>query len=155
MQRELTYNKWVKYIHDYQLNKYKVKYTQKPAEKSGAMLLDELREQEDIMSDNQIIAEFMGATIGDRYVSFPDIKIKDVGMVSNNKSVEDLHYNTSWDWLMPVIEKVNMVTKYDDYNQNRLHIQRVLNDCINENAVGIDEVCKAVVEFINEYNKRK
>ena len=97
----------------------------------------------------------MGATIGDRYVSFPDIKIKDVGMVSNNKSVEDLHYNTSWDWLMPVIEKVNMVTKYDDYNQNRLHIQRVLNDCINENAVGIDEVCKAVVEFINEYNKRK
>ena len=25
MQRELTYNKWVKYIHDYQLNKYKVK----------------------------------------------------------------------------------------------------------------------------------
>ena len=56
---------------------------------------------------------------------------------------------------MPVIEKVNMVTKYDDYNQNRLHIQRVLNDCINENAVGIDAVCKAVVEFINEYNKRK
>ena len=25
MNRELTYNKWVKYIHDYQLNKYKVK----------------------------------------------------------------------------------------------------------------------------------
>ena len=66
MQRELTYNKWVKYIHDYQLNKYKVKYTQKPAEKSGAMLLDELREQEYIMImiDNQIIAEFMGLELG-------------------------------------------------------------------------------------------
>ena len=37
-----------------------MKYTQKPAEKSGAMLLDELREQEYIMRDNQIIAEFMG-----------------------------------------------------------------------------------------------
>ena len=52
---------------------------------------------------------------------------------------------------MPVVEKINVVTKYDDYNQNRLHIQRVLDDCINENAVGIEEVHKAVVEFINQY----
>ena len=119
MQRELTYNKWVKYIHDYQLNKYKVKYTQKPAEKSGAMLLDELREQEYIMImiDNQIIAEFMGATIGDRYVSFPDVKIKDVGIVSNNRSVEDLHYHTSWDWLMPVVEKIKILVMEDDSDE--------------------------------------
>ena len=146
MQRELTYNKWVKYIHDYQLNKYKVKYTQKPAEKSGAMLLDELREQEYIMADNQIIADFMGYTEKNK-------KIKEI--YNQEAEVKSFSYHTSWDWLMPVIKKVNMVTKYDDYNQNRLHIQRVLNDCINENAVGIDEVYKAVVEFINEYNKRK
>ena len=25
MNRELTYNEWIKYIHNYQLNKYKVK----------------------------------------------------------------------------------------------------------------------------------
>ena len=154
MKRELTYNKWVKYIHDNQLNKYKVKYTQKPAEKSGAMLLDELREQEYIMRDNQIIAEFMGLELEETLKGIYVYAIKKVEG-TDFFELKELKYHTSWDWLMPVIEKVNMVTKYDDYNQNRLHIQRVLNDCINENAVGIDEVCKAVVEFINEYNKRK
>ena len=95
---------------------------------------------------NKLIAEFMGYTEKNK-------KIKEI--YNQEAEVKSFSYHTSWDWLMPVIKKVNMVTKYDDYNQNRLHIQRVLNDCINENAVGIDEVYKAVVEFINEYNKRK
>ena len=151
MQRELTYNKWVKYIHDYQLNKYKVKYTQKPAEKSGAMLLDELREQEYIMImiDNQIIAEFMGATIGDRYVSFPDIKIKDVGMVSNNRSVEDLHYNTSWDWLMPVANEIIKSRDEQNADWDLTNLKYALQ------TTNIEYVYKAVVKFINENNKRK
>ena len=90
------------------------------------------------MKNNKIIAEFMGATIGDRYVSFPDIKIKDVGMVSNNRSVEDLHYNTSWDWLMPVVHKIRL----EDLDFDVLEIGLPLND-----------VYDAVVEFINEKRK--
>lgn len=69
-----------------------------------------------------------------------------------HSSDSDMRFHTSWDWLIPVIQKVNEVSGYDDYNTDRLHIQRVLDDCINENAVGIDEVHKAVVEFINQYN---
>ena len=98
MQRELTYNKWVKYIHDNQLNKYKVKYTQKPAEKSGAMLLDELREQEDIMKDNKIIAEFMGMELGDDKTMYYD----DAENLHPPTPINELKYHTSWDWLMPV-----------------------------------------------------
>ena len=87
------------------------------------------------MEDNKLIAEFMG--------------------YKNPSNAADIwyHYDTSWDWLMPVIQKINVVTKYDDYHQNRLHIQRVLDDCINENAVGTEEVYKAVVEFIKNQNK--
>ena len=99
------------------------------------------------MKDNKIIAEFMGATIGDRYVSFPDIKIKDVGMVSNNRSVEDLHYNTSWDWLMPVAEKC--LTTDENTDGQHYFINDSLLTC------NIEEVYDRVVGFINEYNKIK
>ena len=135
MQRELTYNKWVKYIHDYQLNKYKVKYTQKPAEKSGAMLLDELREQEDIMTDNQIIAEFMG---------IESINAKMRGHLYEcpvtAEYVTELEYHTSWDWLMPVMAKI--VHEFGD-------------GWIFEEGYNLDKRYQAVVKFINEYNKRK
>lgn len=86
--------------------------------------------------NNKLIAEFM---------EYPEL--------GTEGDFSYLKYHTSWDWLMPVVEKINQVCGYDDYNKSRLHLQRVLNDCINENAVGIDEVHKAVVEFINQYNK--
>ena len=142
MQRELTYNKWVKYIHDYQLNKYKVKYTQKPAEKSGAMLLDELREQEDIMRDNQIIAEFMGYKViykpkvvnGENFFEYID----ENGKYTYCHSL--LRYNDQWDWLMPVMAKI--VHEFGD-------------GWIFEEGYNLDKRYQAVVKFINEYNKRK
>jgi hypothetical protein len=142
MQRELTYNKWVKYIHDNQLNKYKVKYTQKPAEKSGAMLLDELKEQEYIMRDNQIIAEFMGVNV----ITLDDVrKNKNPYFSSADGYLEDnLKYHTSWDWLMPVVDKIEQVH------------EGVPQELINLSLFSTrDEVYKAVVKFINEYNKIK
>ena len=132
MQRELTYNKWVKYIHDYQLNKYKVKYTQKPAEKSGAMLLDELREQEDIMTDNQIIAEFMG---------YPEL--------GTEGDFSYLKYHTSWDWLMPVANEIIKSRDEQNTDWDLTNLKYALQ------TTNIEYVYRAVVEFINEYNKRK
>jgi len=85
--------------------------------------------------NNKLIAEFMGKEIYQHY--------------------HESNYHSSWDWLMPVIRKINEVSEYNDYCKDRLHLQRVLDECINENTVGIDEVCKAVVEFINQYNKNK
>ena len=132
MQRELTYNKWVKYIHDYQLNKYKVKYTQKPAEKSGAMLLDELREQEDIMRDNQIIAEFMG---------YPEL--------GTEGDFSYLKYHTSWDWLMPVANEIIKSRDEQNTDWDLTNLKYALQ------TTNIEYVYKAVVKFINENNKRK
>ena len=131
MQRELTYNKWVKYIHDYQLNKYKVKYTQKPAEKSGAMLLDELREQEDIMTDNQIIAEFMG---------YPEL--------GTEGDFSYLKYHTSWDWLMPVANEIIKSRDEQNTDWDLTNLKYALQ------TTNIEYVYRAVVEFINENNKR-
>ncbi len=102
------------------------------------------------MKDNKLIAEFMG-------LPKEKVGLKQEVIYGLNQddwyTSDNLNYHLSWDWLMPVIQKVNEVSGYNDYNTDRLHIQRVLDDCISENAVGIDEVHKAVVEFIKKYNR--
>ena len=145
MKRELTYNKWVKYIHDNQLNKYKVKYTQKPAEKSGAMLLDELREQEDIMKDNKIIAEFMGMELGDDKTMYYD----DAENLHPPTPINELKYHTSWDWLMPVANEIIKSRDEQNTDWDLTNLKYALQ------TTNIEYVYKAVVKFINEYNKRK
>jgi hypothetical protein len=145
MKRELTYNKWVKYIHDNQLNKYKVKYTQKPAEKSGAMLLDELREQEYIMRDNKIIAEFMGMELGDDKTMYYD----DAENLHPPTPINELKYHTSWDWLMPVANEIIKSRDEQNTDWDLTDLKYALQ------TTNIEYVYKAVVKFINEYNKRK
>jgi hypothetical protein len=61
------------------------------------------------MKDNKLIAEFMG---GQRVL--PD---KDVyNMPTHNNlcyGIDELHYHTSWNWLMPVVEKIRKIPSYD------------------------------------------
>jgi len=57
------------------------------------------------MIENKLIAEFMGTSIGygnDYY--------------TNDK----FPYNTSWDWLMPVLKKINIQLNPDNYNNWRM-----------------------------------
>ena len=74
------------------------------------------------MSDNKLIAEFMG-------IEFEHV------------DTYQLPYNKDWNWLMPVAEKC--LTTGD-----RQHF--VINDALL--TCNIEEVYKAVVEFIEEYN---
>jgi len=126
-------------------------------------LLNEIREQISpeirdkvinsvTLETNKLIAEFMGMEHCYRPYGNGFMEVKECGSVIE---LDDLEYHTSWDWLMPVVEKVNKVSGYDDYNTHRLHIQRVFADCVFENAVSKKEVHKAVVEFIKWYNENK
>jgi hypothetical protein len=100
------------------------------------------------MNDNKLIAEFMGAVLGKKIVAFPDIKLEDnLGIISNNRSFEDLHYHSSWDWLMPVVIKCFEV---DEQTNDNLNFK--LNDALLE--TNIDSLYQAVVEFINQYNNK-
>ena len=110
-----------KYIHDYQLNKYKVKYTQK-------------------MADNQIIAEFMGYTEKNK-------KIKEI--YNQEAEVKSFSYHTSWDWLMPVANEIIKSRDEQNADWDLTNLKYALQ------TTNIEYVYKAVVEFINEYNKRK
>ena len=97
---------------------------------------DILDDEGDVMdheciSDNEMIAEFMG-------VDYVDIDT----YLENNK---ELQYHTSWDWLMPVAEKIYKERGLDD------EIVLMIRDSVAE--LNIESMYKTIVEFINEHNK--
>jgi hypothetical protein len=88
---------------------------------------------------NKLIAEFMGLdSFKDSLASLHQGKINiDVDVY------EQAQYHTSWDWLMPVIEKC-----YQDYGKNAHFLQHDehLQKSIKNRE--IDEVYQVLVEFI-------
>jgi tetrahydromethanopterin S-methyltransferase subunit H len=97
-------------------------------------------------TDNELIAEFMSLRKNDAY-SFV-MYLKD-GVWFDSGS---MRYNTSWDWLMPVVTKCWQIAKEKDYCSAYmladLDFQYV--------AFGdIEKSYQAVVEFIKSYNDGK
>ena len=97
------------------------------------------------MKNNKLIAEFMGLSIKAGVCYYTDENNEfPMGIRSN----DNLPYDTSWDWLMPVVEKIDNLFGEDD----------IVDDMINKvhNAVlqfNRDITYNAVVEFINQLNK--
>ena len=84
------------------------------------------------MNDNKVIAEFMG-------VDYVDIDT----YLENNKK---LQYHTSWDWLIPVAQKIiDVYISIDEQDEQNLQ-QSILHD-------KIDAVYRIVVGIIKEYNR--
>ena len=92
------------------------------------------------MKDNKLIAEFMGLSIKEGVSYYTDAD----DMFPMGIEVEEpyLPYHTSWDWLMPVVQKCFEVAEHEDDFF-----------AISGNLPYMDSTYKAVVEFINEYNK--
>lgn len=104
-----------------------------------------------ILEGNKLIAQFMGKDDEHRFL-FDHL---------NTKAL----YHISWDWIMPVIEKIkelkHPVYIYESHIQNTVEIFR-LNDSssyiIRKSSTKekpIDLVWSAVVEFIEWYNENK
>lgn len=84
------------------------------------------------MKENKLIAEFIGD--GKEY----EVNIKTKTLKS---------YNTSWDWLMPVVKKVLTIVNINLVN----YCVEELKFCVLDND--IDGAFEEVVEFINYLNK--
>ena len=88
------------------------------------------------MKSNKLIAEFMGIRYAENRNSHKssDYYYEDI----------ELEYHTSWDWLMPVVEKCY----HNGAEENEIgDITHALLDCNR------DHLYISVVEFINQYNK--
>ena len=109
------------------------------------------------MEDNKLIADFMGSkvTTNNYFVN---------GMYQTLKD-EELKYNSDWNWLMEVVEKIESLT---DINSNGCFMvlesigfnakfifddgTRILKD--NKGESKIEAVYNACIEFIKWYNEQ-
>ena len=111
--------------------------------------------------DNQLIAEFLG------YRTFTARGYVLIHYADDNVwPAIDTHYHTSWDWLMPVVEKINSLTdEFGNHFQFQIgngfvwvdppvgsRIYFSGNGIDHRNEPMIQKVYNGVVEFINWYN---
>ena len=105
--------------------------------------------QEDIYNEcypptnsNKLIAEFMGRPYKQEFLE------KGVGGIFEEVVLcENLQYHTSWDWLMPVVQKIG-----DDYYNTPFDETYSKLTEGYENIWTIEDTYKAVVEFIKDQN---
>ena len=109
------------------------------------------------MKNNKLIAEFMNMSVEhDGWFDYEDF-------LGDKKVYLDLKFHESWDWLMPVVEKIEEQHGCD-FTASRRRVTRTYDanfmDEVN-NYVAYVEDCKdrqeatykAVVEFIKQLNK--
>jgi len=119
----------------------------------------------EIIENNKLIAEFMGFTINKHWNNWFDVPKKYQLIYPSSFGIDfNCKFNTSWDWLMPVVEKIEMI------EQNGLYYNfQILGGCSvyiissdMEEILSVDNgdsklhnVWLAVVEFIKWYNENK
>lgn len=110
--------------------------------------------EEKILDGNKLIAEFMGA----KYNSKLDL----VNLGANHKlvGINELQYHSSWDWIMPVVEKIHSDTDfwvtiyYRSCKVFPMNIGVEMEILIEEKPT-IEAVWIAVVEFIKWHNNEQ
>tara|TARA_R110000824_G_scaffold244397_6_gene433188 strand:+ start:1848 stop:2228 length:381 start_codon:yes stop_codon:yes gene_type:complete len=122
------------------------------------------------MEENKLIAEFMGFpkqqdAVDDRTIAYyvgESILWTDNTDNENEYDVfhpDDMQFHTSWNWLMPVVDKIESL----GYSYDRINADVFINNQNGENVIPnpmdgntmtmIEKTYYVVVEFINEYNR--
>jgi hypothetical protein len=107
---------------------------------------------------NKLIAEFFGKKTKDKVYQWE--------LFNDQWATEGLKFHSSWDWLMPVVEKIESL--WIDGAQSRCKIEGVVVSLWHEvgyrnidfaynsptNGNKIDNLWNAVVQFIQWYNSQ-
>ena len=103
-------------------------------------------EKETIKENNKLIGEFMGDIFKTNFTVGSDLIPEGWLRKRNNMHYGNLKYHSSWDWLMPCINKcIENDIWYSEWT-NQLHDGLLDRD--------LEECWIAVVEFIKWYNKQ-
>lgn len=123
--------------------------------------------EEEIIENNKLIAEFIGAYIDlDNEYNFTDIKFEVTG-----SEPKFLRFHNSWDWLMVVIDKIESMELFDELKGNKYKyyvtkitrqnfcilggIKNTIIGCSIRNSDKKEMVYEGVVKFIKWYNLNK
>ena len=108
-------------------------------------------------NNNKLIAEFMGISIDGEFAYIED----EGSPLEEVMPINKLNYHTSWDWLMPVIEKIESLGYTFEKNYQRVDKDwqslivkgnDILYQEFNKNSLQCSYY--VVVEFINNYNSQ-
>jgi hypothetical protein len=132
--------------------------------------LTQMNKQEQILEGNKLIAEFMGMQFLSTHIdshnyeqysySMPDELSKQVyGYTDATCFLSDEQFHISWDWLMPVVEKIgelNCIVEITTSKQCRIFTTKDADKPYWNitNGKMIEAVWQAVVEFIKRYNNQ-
>ena len=105
------------------------------------------------MENNKLIAEFMQIEL----ISNKEYEIKRRDMIKQDiaydlpLALDDLKYHSSWDWLMPVVDKIKILVMEDDSDKlyNSEEWDNITHTLVQ---IEIKSVYQAVVEFIKNQN---
>ncbi len=111
---------------------------------------------EEIAEGNTIIGKFMSFKEGkDTILPLPNGLLRDIGRIPLNMS-DKLQYHSSWDWLMPIVDKIETMMRKTKVNDDRTFLEYCDNlyfmsigDVFVQGDSKIDVVYKAVIKFIN------
>ena len=96
--------------------------------------------------NNKLIAEFMGCTH-----PFNNVTDATLYNVSHGTfELSDLRYDVSWDWLMPVVQKIGDEYYNTPFDETYSHLTEQY-----ENIWTLEDTYNAVVEFIKDQNTIK
>ena len=97
------------------------------------------------MDNNKLIAKFMGLEYAPKDKRWDDWFDKDNNRITFGNRIP-LQYHSSWDWLMPVVNKCMQTgDNTDEWD--------ALYDALS--TVNITNTYDGVIKFIKEYNKVK
>jgi hypothetical protein len=98
----------------------------------------------DYTEGNKLIAKFAGY----EQCGKPEWEYSYCMIEGKSHREDELKFHTSWDWLMPVVEKIRDVQISEGWS-NKQPVIKALSD------VNITILWKAVVQFIQWYNKQQ
>jgi hypothetical protein len=91
---------------------------------------------------NKLIAEFMGMNVHHNDKSMMVTKTPQGNEVI---PIDSLQYHTSWDWLMPVVQKIGDEYYNTPFDETYSHLTEQY-----ENIWTLEDTYNAVVEFVKE-----
>lgn len=110
--------------------------------------------QEEITNNNKLIAEFMGMGNNPKFYNLMSPTLLYViDRAKTSCTAEELRFDFSWDWLMPVCHKIARIN-HETIDTNVLRMPSWEFGSIGLES-SITSVWEAVVKFINWYNENK
>ena len=106
-------------------------------------------------TNNELLAEFMGlveSTIPNRY--WTEKSLEGFGM----GKLKELNYDTDWNWLMQVVEKIEGLSYCVEIKSDTTIIYEYgskTSNINNDEGTKIENTYYACVEFVKLYNEQK